>query len=181
MQRKGARELLVESFRELARKKSIDKITVREVTVNCGYSTATFYRHFRDKYDLIVWEYTSRVEKLMAGFVMGRFTWREVLVEAALFCWSEKEYLANLLKHTSGHDSFVRYMSDINYNSLMRYVVASGKEYDEMTDLYVRMYILGAVNLTCEWILGKCEMTPETLAAVYDNSVPPPIRKYFSK
>ena len=34
-------------------KKSIDKITVKDITENCGYSSATFYRHFKDKYDLI--------------------------------------------------------------------------------------------------------------------------------
>ena len=49
MKRKTAKELLAESFRELAEQKSVDKITVREIAENCGYSPATFYRQFRDK------------------------------------------------------------------------------------------------------------------------------------
>jgi len=53
MRRKTAKEILAESFRELAESKSVDKITVRDITQNCGYSAATFYRHFQDKYDLI--------------------------------------------------------------------------------------------------------------------------------
>ena len=51
MKRKTAKEILAESFIELAQTKKIDKITVKDITDNCGYSSATFYRQFRDKYD----------------------------------------------------------------------------------------------------------------------------------
>ena len=53
MKRKTAKEILADSFRELAEQKTVDKITVKDITENCGYSTATFYRQFKDKYDLI--------------------------------------------------------------------------------------------------------------------------------
>ena len=65
MKRKTAREILVDAFREVAGSKDVDKITVKDITENCGYSTATFYRHFRDKYDLIVWSYTQAVTATM--------------------------------------------------------------------------------------------------------------------
>ena len=41
MQRKAAKQILAESFREVAQTKSIDKITVRDITENCGYSGTT--------------------------------------------------------------------------------------------------------------------------------------------
>ena len=41
MQRKTAKQILAESFREVAQTQSIDKITVRNITENCGYSGAT--------------------------------------------------------------------------------------------------------------------------------------------
>ncbi len=47
MRRKTAKEILAESFREIAEKKPINKITVRDITDNCGYSSATFYRLYR--------------------------------------------------------------------------------------------------------------------------------------
>ena len=46
MKRKTSKEILAESFREVAEKKNIDKITVKDITDNCGYSPATFYRQF---------------------------------------------------------------------------------------------------------------------------------------
>ena len=53
MRRKTSKEILAESFRELADIKPIDKITIKDIVGNCGYSPATFYRQFKDKYDLI--------------------------------------------------------------------------------------------------------------------------------
>jgi hypothetical protein len=38
MKRKTAREILAESFRELAGSKPVDKITVPNIIENCGYS-----------------------------------------------------------------------------------------------------------------------------------------------
>ncbi len=58
MKRKTAKEILTASFQEIAAVKGIDKITIQEIVDNCGYSPATFYRHFKDKYDLIAWEHT---------------------------------------------------------------------------------------------------------------------------
>ncbi len=66
MKRKTAREILADSFRELMEHKSADKITIREITANCGYSMATFYRQFRDKYDLIAWDYARRFREKVA-------------------------------------------------------------------------------------------------------------------
>ena len=66
MKRKTARDIFVESFRALAQTRSIDRITVREIAENCGYSTATFDRHFMDKYDLIVWDYARGIEQPMS-------------------------------------------------------------------------------------------------------------------
>lgn len=65
MKRKTAKEILADSFHELAKDRQIDKITVREIAANCGYSSATFYRQFRDKYDLIAWDYAQQIERLM--------------------------------------------------------------------------------------------------------------------
>ena len=62
MKRKTAKDILADSFRELAQKKKIDKITIKDIAANGGYSPATFYRQFKDKYDRIAWDYARGVE-----------------------------------------------------------------------------------------------------------------------
>ena len=65
MKRKTTKEILAESFRELAENRPVNKITIQEIVDNCGFSPATFYRHFRDKYDLIAWDYVHRTTEIM--------------------------------------------------------------------------------------------------------------------
>lgn len=181
MKRKTAKELLAESFRELAEHKSIDKITVREITDNCGYSPATFYRQFRDKYDLIAWEYTRSVAEIMEQIGSEGYSWRQTLLDGAYSFQEHRDYLKNLLLHTSGHESFVLYMAEINFNALITYLltVTGRQELDESMEMYIRFYCLGTVSLTCEWILGKYHATPEELAEVYERSLPEPLRPYL--
>ncbi|MCR5293713.1 MAG: TetR/AcrR family transcriptional regulator C-terminal domain-containing protein [Lachnospiraceae bacterium] len=180
MKRKTAKELLDESFRELSEKKSIDKITIQEITDNCGYSPATFYRNFRDKYDLIAWGYTRDVAGIMDWLDGKNYQWKQTLLDGANHFLEERDYLANLLKHTSGQESFIRYMVEINYEALKKYILkASGKNrLDKKDELYVRIYCLGTVSLTCEWILGRHEASPEEIAEIYEHSLPAPLQKY---
>lgn len=162
MKRKTTKEVLAESFLELAEKKPVDKITVKDIVGNCGYSTATFYRHFRDKYDLIAWYHTAGTASIMAKIGEDGYTWEQTLVEGAYSFYEHKEYLANLFLHTSGMDSFVQNMTEINYNALKKHVLAvlGADTLDAKTEMYIRMYCIGTVALTCEWILGKIQATP---------------------
>ncbi len=55
MNKKTTADILAESFLEIAEQKNVNRITISDIVKNCGFSPATFYRHFRDKYDLIAW------------------------------------------------------------------------------------------------------------------------------
>ena len=115
MIRKSSKEILAESFREVAERKAIDKITVKDITENCGYSPATFYRQFKDKYDLIAWDYTRELKGILSEMDGSRAEWHKVLSRVASFFQERKTYLANLFLHTNGLESFMTYMQEVNY------------------------------------------------------------------
>lgn len=50
--------LIANSLRKLMRKKSLDKIKIREIVEDCGVNRQTFYYHFQDIYALVEWIYT---------------------------------------------------------------------------------------------------------------------------
>ena len=43
------------SLKKLLLKKPVDKITINDLTEDCGISRMAFYYHFKDIYDLIEW------------------------------------------------------------------------------------------------------------------------------
>lgn len=181
MKRMTAKELLAESFRELAKTKKINKITVKDITENCGYSVATFYRNFNDKYDLIAWAYSRDVEEIMKKVEYDESSWKKALTNAAEYYEEHRDYLSNLLLHTTGYMSFVRNMSQINYMSLKQKIQTSSKVQDisTKTDMYIRLYCHGTVALTCDWLLGVFEADAETLAEIYESTLPQQLRPYL--
>lgn len=183
MKRKKAKEILAESFRELAEKRSIDKITVKDITDNCGYSIATFYRQFQDKYDLIAWNYSQGVETIMDKIGANGYSWSQTLLDGTLYFHREKMYLANLLLHTNGQNSFIRNMVEINIRAMKKYITQTlGEEaLNDTLELYIRLYCMGTVHLTGEWLLKGCQHSPEEMAVIYKNSLPRPLEKLLSE
>ena len=181
MKRKTAKEILTASFQELAAVKSIDKITIQDIADNCGYSPATFYRNFKDKYDLIAWEHTRAVAEIVEQTDADDYLWKQTLHDGARMYNENKDYLANLLKHTSGHDSFMRYMAEINSSALEKYILSVNGNQDLTHEetMYVKIFCFGLVCLACEWIMGQIDTTVEEIAKVYEQSIPEPLKKYL--
>lgn len=85
MKRKTAKKMLAESFRELAEKKPVDKITVQDIIDNCGYSKTTFYRSFKDKYDLMAWAYIKEQEEIIDRMDNPDYEWKTIFLEGAFY------------------------------------------------------------------------------------------------
>ena len=66
--------LLIESFKELALRHPIEKITIKEITDRAGVIRPTFYNHFQDKYELL--ERIINTE-LLEPIQIGRASCRE--------------------------------------------------------------------------------------------------------
>ena len=181
MKRKTSKEVLAESFREIAESKHIDKITVKDITENCGYSSATFYRQFKDKYDLIAWDYTQELKGILSKMDGSKTEWHNALLSIANSFQERKTYLANLILHTSGLESFIANMQEVNFQCLKEVVgKASGHQsMDALAEMYIRLYVLGTTEFVCEWILGKWEATAEELAMVCEQTFPVPLQKYL--
>lgn len=183
MKRLTAKEILAESFRELAHKMPIDRITVRDITANCGYSQATFYRQYRDKYDLIAWSYTRDLEAILDQLKSDEDSWHRAIESAAKYFQQHKQYLRNLLTHTSGYDSFILHMTEIHSKSLQKTLerLADTDKVDEETRMYVQIYCYGTVLFSCDWILGKYDLDEKQLADVYERALPEILRSWFRK
>ncbi len=181
MKRKTAKDILADSFRELMEHKSVDKITIREITANCGYSMATFYRQFRDKYDLIAWDYARRFEETVA--LEETESLHDCFYRSAVMYGEQKEYLANLIRHTSGFYSFVENMKNIHFSMIRKFFLSRpgvGKLSTNL-EMYIRLYTSGTTDMTCDWILGKFDAGTEDLAEIYENSLPFPLRELLAE
>ena len=51
----ATKKLLADGLKELLEKKTLDKITVKELVATCGVNRQTFYYNFQDIYELLEW------------------------------------------------------------------------------------------------------------------------------
>ena len=58
---------LEQSLKNLLREKPLSKITVTDITEDCGISRMTFYYHFKDIYDLVEWACMEDAAKALAN------------------------------------------------------------------------------------------------------------------
>ena len=58
---------LENSLKKMLLKKKVNKITVEDLTNDCGINRMTFYYHFHDIYDLIEWSCLEDAKKAIKG------------------------------------------------------------------------------------------------------------------
>ena len=181
MKRKTTKELLAESLLELAQKKRIDKITITEITGNCGMSQPTFYHHFKDKYDLIVWSHTTHVSEVMGRIDNKNYLWKDTLLDGARYYAENREFIKNALKHTSGQDSFIEYVRRRNTEFLKAEVQKKlMTEFipDEIMGM-IEVYVYGTVQYMLKWLMSDMHLPPEQVADIWEKSLPEPLKQYL--
>ncbi len=60
------KETISSAYLTLANRKSIDKITIKDLVEECGISRQTFYYHFKDIIEVIDWTIGRNCEKTLA-------------------------------------------------------------------------------------------------------------------
>ena len=62
----NVKSMIADTFLQLSREKSVDKITVKDLVERCGISRQTFYYHFQDLLEVIEWSVQQAFQTLLA-------------------------------------------------------------------------------------------------------------------
>ena len=171
----------VHALRRVARMKTFEQITVSEIVHEAGYSSRTFYNHFRSKYDLVFWSYAAAdyayLEGMSADFAGSTFPDRvlrglerleadRALFQGAFRDWIGPESLCMTL---------VRHGVDVIPGYIRRRHGAAAVS-DEVTRL-VRFYVEGVVSELALWIADAKPMSPEAFRDFLVEAMPAPLNK----
>lgn len=181
--KQSTKNLLAESLKELAKKKSVDKITIKEIAQNCGLTAQTFYNHFRDKYDLIAWIYSTDVEKIMNRIDGENYEWKNALSDAMKYFLENRIFLKNLIANTAGQNSFINYAAQFNIKILSDYIKRNQNIEDlpAATEIFIKIYCYGTVCTFCEYLTKDFSMPEENFVKLIEKSLPEPLKKYLYK
>ena len=85
---------LEESLKRLLLKKPLDKITITDITTDCGISRMAFYYHFKDIYDLVEWSCVEDGTKALQGKKTSE-SWTEGLTQIFEAVLENKPFIMN--------------------------------------------------------------------------------------
>ena len=85
---------LAESLKKLLLKKPLNKITINDLTTDCGISRMAFYYHFKDIYDLVEWACLEESRKALQG-KKTYDTWQEGLLQIFEAVYENKPFIIN--------------------------------------------------------------------------------------
>lgn len=90
---------LATAMKECMKSASVEKITVTEIVETCGVTRQTFYRNFKDKYDLINWYFDKILLESFEHMGEGKTVY-EGLVNKFIISSRKSSFLKQLLKMT---------------------------------------------------------------------------------
>lgn len=102
--------LLAESFKELALKQPIEKITIKEITDKAGVIRPTFYNHFQDKYELLEWIIMTQIIEPIGPLLQNGMV-HEALLLMFTSIEKEREFYIKACK-LEGQNSFESIVKD---------------------------------------------------------------------
>lgn len=168
---------LMDSFKQLALRMPIEKITIKDITDQAGVIRPTFYNHFQDKYELL--ESIIRndlLEPMMPLIKNGMISAALTLIFTNIL--KEKEFYLRVSR-LEGQNSFGEITSSCICELLSAYIdeVTSGKTSGAATPLMRELltteniasyYATSMTFVVVRWLQTDMSITPSEMAEIYD-------------
>lgn len=170
MQKKDVKALIAESFKVLAVRKPIEKITIREITDRAGVIRVTFYNHFQDKYELLEWICREEIVEPMKLLL-----WNDMEEEALTFMFNSilknKEFYLHAA-HLEGQNSFEEIVRNCFAEIIMEYLRDKGtgkkRRYEWLTPERVGAFYAQSLSyILISWIRSGMQEPPERMVEMY--------------
>ena len=144
---------LGESLKKLIRTKRLDKITINNLTEDCGISRMAFYYHFKDINDLVEWICVEDGKKALQD-KKTYDTWQEGMSQVFDAVLENREFILNVCR-SIGRERVEGYLYKVTYD-IIREVVEEKCRGSELTPKHKKFitdfYKFGFVGIMLEWI-----------------------------
>ena len=157
---------LENSLKKLLLQKPLNKITIQDITEDCGISRMTFYYHFPDIYGLVEW---SCLEDARAALADKKTfdTWQQGFVQIFQAVRENKPFILNVYRCVS-REQVEKYLTPLTDNLLMGVLneLSAGMVIrDEDKNFIAQVYSYAFVGLMLDWVKGGMQDDPEQLVA----------------
>lgn len=161
----NTKQRIAQTFSEQLQQKSLEQITVKELTETLGISRQTFYYYFHDIYDIIEWIFETESEIILSGFsTIDSWQFGYIL----MMQWVQSHSRLILSCYRSIRKDYVEtFMNRILYPYIEQVVrdQAQGMQVTQAQIQFISRFFTLAINaISLEWIGKGMTDSPTELA-----------------
>lgn len=163
----NTKQAIAESLKHLLLRKPITKITINDITEDCGISRMTFYYHFNDIYDLVEWVCE---EDARAALSDNRTldTWQHGFTALLETVRENKIFILNVYRSVD-RMQIEHYLKRVTERLLLVIIneQADGISISDENKRYIaNFFTYGFIGIMLEWIHHDMREEPEQIAEI---------------
>jgi AcrR family transcriptional regulator len=170
---------IVEAFNTLIERKPFEDISVVDIAREADVSKATFYRYFKDKYDVMNYNYKHMLDEAIDAPTITNY--RDLY--ARLFSLGETKLrrISGALR-SQGANSFESYIYAYSRSKVEEITRANrqGTGLSPAEDLQLDVFCYGISYMYKEWIKGHYDVTVDEAADKLFEMMPATLRAYWA-
>ncbi len=155
---------LEQSLKNLLQQKPLSKITISDITEDCGISRMTFYYHFKDIYDLVEWACAEDAARALQN-KKTYDTWQQGFVQIFHAVRENKVFVMNVYRCVN-REQVEKYLVPLTDQLIMGVITerAAGMTVREADQQFIaQVYSYAFVGIMLDWIRDDMRADPEEL------------------
>ena len=149
------------SLKKLLLQKPLNKITINDITEDCGVNRMTFYYHFKDIYDLVDWILVEDAAKALEGKQSFK-TWTDAFLDILRQVQENKVLVMNVYRSVSREqvEQYLYKLLDSMLRDFIERNAAGISVQDADKQFIVDFYKYALVGMVLEWIRKDMKEDP---------------------
>ena len=156
---------LEQSLKNLLLKKPLTKITVGDITEDCGINRMTFYYHFKDIYDLVEWSCLEDAKRALEE-KKTYDTWQQGFLQIFKAVQENKPFILNVYRcvHREQVEKYLQPLVDQLLLNVINEEAAGITVRDEDKQFIAQVYSYMFIGLMLDWIKDDMREDPQQIA-----------------
>ncbi len=157
---------LEQSLKNLLLKKPLTKITISDITEDCGNNRMTFYYHFKDIYDLVEWACLEDAKRALDE-KKTYDTWQQGLLQIFEAVQENKPFILNVYRcvHREQVEKYLQPLVDQLMLDVIQEESASMMIREEDKQFIAKIYAYIFIGVMLDWIKDDMREAPQEIVA----------------
>ncbi len=175
------KKAILESFKKILCEKTFSKITIKDITDDCGINRMTFYYHFKDIYDLVEWALSQKLDQALQGDYSFA-TWKQRYLNVFLATLDMKDLILKVYP-SMDMKNIERYLIRVAHQLMHAVIEEKAGDYsvsDYEKNFISEMYENMLVGTFLRWIERGMKEDPAYIVECFSVAVQGGIARSFA-